>query len=472
MAERAFRFWVAALILCACLPAYAGKTRVVVERGAYTGALEIRIGIPQEDDEPKWIEAKRLTDTESAVDCAPLSPGTYIVLLSGDGPFERFAAMVGVRGEGEEELRVRVPEPRPLRGTIRLGDKSAGDAVLNFRHRRFGWKTALNANPDGTFEATLWQDGELTLVARGGALTSPVRRPVRIGGPSITVDLSPLRITGVVSDADGLPIPEARVSLRNEVGRDAVTVRLQTDGHGMFDFVDVKAGPYSLSVAADGYLLATDHHVNVTGETPVERVGITMASGLPRPLSIVDAAGRPVANAAVNVSDGRLRSMTTTNLEGRATATLPTSGSAAAWVLSPAGSFAVVRLDPDKAAPEPRKIVVPDGSASVVIDVLNPDRSGVPGLALLMRYNGELLLPSASAAFGLRTNEKGRARLERVPPGLYEFWPFASAEEAAELMEAQAFSPAPAPITVEAAEGESRAVVVVEKNESRRGVVQ
>ena len=467
-----FRTAVAALFILACMPAYAAKTRVVVERGAYTGSLEIRIGVPQEDNEPKWIEAKRLT-TESAVDCAPLSPGTYIVLLSGEGPFERFAAMVGVRGEVEEELRLTLPQPRRLRGTIRLGNASAGDAVLNFDHKRFAWKTALSASADGTFETTLWQDGEFTLLARGGALTSPVHRPVRIDGPTVTVDLSPLRITGVVSDADGLPIPEASVSLRNEVGREAVTVRLLTDGHGMFDFVDVKPGPYNLSVSADGYLIATDHRVIVTGETAVERVGITMSSGLPRPLRIVDGAGKPIANAAVNVvSDGRLRSNTTTNLEGRATATLPDSGSAAAWVLPPGGSLAVVRFDAGQAAPEPRTIVVPKGSASVVIDVLTPDRSGVPGLTLLMRYNGELLLPGASAAFGLRTNEKGRARLERVPPGLYEFWPFASTEEAAELMEAQAFSPAPAPITVEAAEGESRAVVVVEKKESKRGVVQ
>lgn len=89
-----------------------------------------------------------------------------------------------------------------------------------------------------------------------------------------------------------------------------------------------------------------------------------------------------------------------------------------------------------------------------------------------MRYNGELLLPAASAAFGLRTDEKGQARLTRVPPGLYEFWPFASSDEAAALMASQAFSPAPAPITVRAGAGESRATVMVEKKASKPGVVQ
>ena len=469
---QAFQKAFAALLICTCMPAYAAKTRLLIERGSYTGPLEIRIGLPQEDGEPKWIQAKRLA-SESAVDFAPLAAGTYVVLLSGEAPLERFAATAGVRGEDDEVLRVTLPEPRRLQGTIRLGAASAGDALLNFRHRQFGWSTSLSARPDGTFDTALWQGGEFVLVARGGALASPVRRPVRIEGPSLEVDLSPLRITGVVTDADGLPIPEARVSLRGETGRDAVTVRLLTDGHGMFELVDVKPGPYGITVVADGYLIAADHHVYVTGETPIERVGVTMASGQPRSLRIFDAAGKPVANANVNVvSDGRLRAMTTTDLEGRATVPIPPEGSAAAWVLPPGGSLAVVRLHAGEAASEPKKVVVPDGSASVVIDVITPDRSGVPGLALLMRYNGELLLPSASAAFGLRTDEKGRARLKDVPPGLYEFWPFTTAEEAAALMAAQAFAPAPAPITIEAAEGESRATVVVDKKESKRGVVQ
>lgn len=461
----------ALLLLCVCLPAFAATTRVVIDRGEYTGPLEVRIGVPQEDGEPKWIQAKRLA-AESSVDLAPLAAGTYVVLVSGDAPFERFAVNAGVRGEGDEVLRVTLPRPRRLRGTIRIGSAPAGDAVLNFQHRQFGWSANVTATAEGTFDSPLWQDGQFALSARGGALASPVARPVRIEGESLVVDLSPLRITGFVSDAAGAPIPEAMVALRNEFGREAVTLRLPTDHHGMFDFVDVKPGPYTISVLAEGYLIAADHRVYVTGETPVERVGITMSSGVPRALRVADESGRPVANASVNVvSDGRLRSMTITDAEGRATVSIPPDGSAAAWILPRGGSFAVVRLDAAQGAGEPRNVVVPDGSASVIIDVLTPDRSGVPNLALLMRYDGEILLPGASAAFGLRTDANGRARIARVPPGLYEFWPFASADEAAALIASQAFSPAPAPITVKAGAGESRATVMVEKK-SKRGVVQ
>lgn len=463
---KSFRTALTALVLSACVPAYAG-TRVVVQRGGYTGPLEIRVGIPQEGSEPKWLEAKRLA-AESTVEIAPLAAGTYVVLLSGDAAFERFATRVGVRGEGDEVLRIVMPQPQRLRGAIRIGLMPAGDAVLNFEHTELGWSTTFSARSDGTFDTPLWQTGDYVLIARGGALASPARRPVRIEGPTVSIDLSPLSIRGIVSDAGGAPIPEARVALRTEFGRDKMTVRVYADAHGMFEFADLKAGPYSITVVAEGYLIATDHRVYLTGETPVERVGVTMNSGLRRSLRIVDAAGKPVANAVVNVSsDAQLRFTTTSDVEGRATVSIPPAGSAAVWVIPPAGSFAVFRLEADQTAPEMGELVVPDGSASVTIDVLAPDQSGVPGLGLLMRYNGEILLPNT---FGLRTDEKGRARLSQVPPGFYEFWPFMSAEEAAELIASQAFSPGTAPITVEAAEGESRATVIVEKNESKRGV--
>ena len=467
----AFRRVVAAFVISACMPAYAGSTRVSVERGGYTGPLEIRVGVPHEDGEPKWLVARRLA-TESVADVGALAAGTYVVLVSGAAPFERIAISAGVRGEGDEVLPVTLPKPRRLKGTIRVGTGNAGEAVLNFEHRQFGWSTTFTAGPDGTFDATLWQDGPFLLSVRGGTLASPVRRPVRIEGETLAVDLSPLRITGVVSDTDGIPVADATVGLRNEFGRDIATLRLQTDRHGMFDFADVKMGPYAISVSADGYLLDDDHHVYVTGETPVERVGITLSSGLLRPLRIVDAAGKPVAASVNVISDGKLRSRTATDVEGRATVSIPPAGSSAAWILPRTGSFAVVRLDAGRSEAEPQRVVVPDGSVSVVIEILKPDRSGIADLALLMRYNGELLLPSASAAFGLRTDEKGQARLTRVPPGLYEFWPFASVDEAAALVASQSFSPVPAPITVEARSGESRATVMVEKKVSKPGVVQ
>jgi hypothetical protein len=319
---QAFQIAVAALAFGACMPAYAG-TRITVERGSYTGPLEVRVGVPQEEGEPKWVAAKRLA-AESVADLGSLPAGTYVVLLSGEAPLERFAAKLGVRGEGDDVLRLAVPDPRRVRGTIRLGTASAGDAVLSFRHQQFGWSTSFSAKEDGTFETPLWQGGEFVLIARGGALPSAVRRPVRIDGETLTVDLSPLRIVGVVSDDEGRPIPEASVALRNEFGRDRSTIRLLTDEHGMFDFVDVKPGPHTITVAADGYLISHDNEVYVTGETPSERVGITMAAGVPHRLRIVDPLDRPVPNAAVNVvGDARLLSTTITDVEGRATSRFP-----------------------------------------------------------------------------------------------------------------------------------------------------
>lgn len=466
---QAVRIAVAAILLCACWPAYPA-IRVLVDRGDYDGPIDVRIGLPQEDDTPKWLEAKRIQPDASSTELSSIVSGTYVVLLSGDGPLERFATKTGIRGEGDEVLRIALPKPRKIRGAVRLGTAPAGDAVLMFRNNEFGWNTSLSARTDGTFEASVWQPGPYLVTGRGGALTSPVRRPVRIESETLNIDLSPLRIVGVVSDADGTPVQEAKVRLRSETGKETANVTILTDEHGMFEFSDVKTGPFTISVMAEGYLIANDHPVYVSGENTAEKVGITMHSGVPRALRIVDSKGKPVVSAAINIiSDAELRSRTMTDGEGRATVSIPPTGTAAAWVMPVNGSFAVVRLDANQRASEPLKVVVPEGSASVSVNVITPAHAGVSGVGLLMRYNGELLLPSA---FSLSTDDKGRARLEQVPPGLYEFWPYMTKEEAAEVIAAQAFSPARAPIAIEAAEGESRATVVVEKKDSKRGVVQ
>ena len=465
---QAFHKALIVLLLCATWPAYSG-IRVAVDRGTVTGPLDVRIGLPREDDAPKWIEAQRIPAGASTVDLSSIASGTYIVLISGEGPLERFAVRTGLRGEGDEVLRIALPQPRRIRGAVRLGDTAVGDVVLSFRNNEFGWNTSVTSAPDGTFAATVWQPGQYIVSGRGGVLTSPVRRPVHIESETLTIDLSPLRIVGVVSDADGAPVPEAKVGLRRESGRETSNVTVHTDLHGMFDFADVKPGPYSISVMADGYLITNDHPVYVSGENTAEKVGITMNAGVPRALRIVDAAGKPVPSAVVQViSDAQLRSRTMTDVEGRATVSIPPTGSSAAWVIPQAGSFAVVRLDPKQSA-ETLKVTVPEGSAAVSVNVITPSHAGVSGVGLLMRYNGEILIPSA---FSLSTDDKGHARIEKVPPGLYEFWPYMTREEAAEVLAAQAFSPGRAPIAIEAAEGESRATVVVAKKDASRGVVQ
>lgn len=462
-----FRGAIVALFFCAGVPAYAG-TRVAVDRGDYAGPLEIRVGVPQDDEEPKWIEGRRLA-SESSVDVASLAVGTYVVLISGDGPLLRSASRVSVRGQGDETIRIALPKARPLHGAIRIGSESAGDVAINLQHKEFGWSTNVFAHVDGTFDALVWQGGTFSLIARGGALASTVERPVQIDGPVLSVDLSPLRIIGVVTDADGAPVPEARVNLHAEFGRETANVRLLTDRHGMFEFSDVRQGPHTITVVADGYLIAADRGVYVTGKTPVERVGISIDAGVARSMRIVGAGGRPVPGAVIQViSDARLRSMTTTDADGRATVSIPPSGTAAAWVMPTTGSFAVVRLDPSPKSPM-HEVAVAEGSATVTVDVLTSADAGVPGLALLMRYDGEMLLPST---LSLRTDENGRAVLKGVPPGLYEFWPFTTAEEAAELIESQAFSPVAAPITIRAGAGASRATVIVENNELQRGAAQ
>ncbi len=63
-------------------------------------------------------------------------------------------------------------------------------------------------------------------------------------------------LSGVVTDADGAVVPGAKVGLKTGLGKPRSTV---TDADGHFSFQDVEAGPYMLTVSAEGMEQTTEH---------------------------------------------------------------------------------------------------------------------------------------------------------------------------------------------------------------------
>ncbi|MGE3510348.1 MAG: carboxypeptidase-like regulatory domain-containing protein, partial [Vicinamibacterales bacterium] len=75
-------------------------------------------------------------------------------------------------------------------------------------------------------------------------------------------------ISGVVNDAQGLPVPGATVTIENRISR--VTQHTDTDMDGRFILANVAFGTYVMSTTLEGFAPARDV-VEVRSSVPIER---------------------------------------------------------------------------------------------------------------------------------------------------------------------------------------------------------
>ena len=97
------------------------------------------------------------------------------------------------------------------------------------------------------------------------------------------------------------------------------------------------------------------------------------------------------------------------------------------------GAFGVAQVMPDA---ERTIIRMPDGVSRIVLKSESESHQPIPRVVFLMRYNGRLLpevvLKTIGDLQGVRmwTGADGVLALERMPTGLYEFWPATAAADA------------------------------------------
>src|SRR5580658_9314105 len=83
-------------------------------------------------------------------------------------------------------------------------------------------------------------------------------------------------ITGVVQDATGAVVPNAKVTLLNT--DQGLTETTTTDSSGVYTFSPVRIGNYSVSATATGFSVTTQEHVNVAVSQNV-RANIELKTG-------------------------------------------------------------------------------------------------------------------------------------------------------------------------------------------------
>src|SRR6267154_2803067 len=124
---------------------------------------------------------------------------------------------------------------------------------------------------DRNFSRRLQSFGCITLTSLSLLLV-----PCLLLAPSAFAQVDEGSVTGVVQDATGAVLPNAKVTLLNtDQGLSQVTT---TDASGVYTFSPVRIGNYSVSATAPGFSVTTQQNVNVAVSQNL-RVNIELKTG-------------------------------------------------------------------------------------------------------------------------------------------------------------------------------------------------
>lgn len=426
--------------------------------------LDIALLRRDPDDSWRQIANRRLPASQRRIDFDGLVSGVYQVRVRGSAAEEQAAAKV-ILGAGERRSAAIDIEPIELAGRVTLGDVPLGHAVIVLEHRDLRWRVAAATGDDGTFHTRLWQRGSFNVAVRSVALATPFADRVDVGGRSAQLDLRlpDRRIVGVVRDrVSGDAVAGATLHIESASGDAKHHLNSQAGGDGRFDLAAIRAGVVTIAASREGYLDGTSTPLTLNESDREREVAIALEPGAVVPMIVSDSAAQPLAGATLlTVVDAVVRARVTTGADGRARVTLPRDRAATLYAIPRDGSFAVVHVA--KAAEAPRRITPPRALSSLRIVTRTTDGKPMPAVALLMRANGEIIPPAVAEELEslqdltLRTDEHGEALLRKLPPGSYEFWPYANDNEAAAIVETAANLLAP--IVVDVKTGENSVAV-------------
>ncbi|HEX7150830.1 MAG TPA: carboxypeptidase-like regulatory domain-containing protein [Thermoanaerobaculia bacterium] len=447
----------------------AATVRVRVHRGADDAPLIVRIAPNREEADPQWLGIRRLGPKETTATFTDLDAGAYTILLEGDQPLKRMSGFSVVAAGDTRTVEIQ-PKHGLAEAHFTVGGKPLANAEITLTRAATRWETTLKTDAGGAYHGVVWERGDFDVSVRAANVNASFAGRVAIPDAALArfgFDVADRRIRGRVVDAKGNPVPNAQVALRMMGNHYAVTRRARTSDDGRFAYDGVYAGPLAIRVNAPRYLRPAPTELTL-GEDDRERdVTIVLADGYARTLQIVDTHGTALGGATILCASGPIiRSMATTGADGRASIGTPIEEGSTLYIVPREGSLAIrtIAANDDR---EALRIVVPPANASLNIETLTTDGAPLPEVSLLMRVNGEVVPPEVAREMNrhqgvaLLTNENGIASLPHIPAGVYEFWPYRTDEEAANLIAAADALAAPINVNVQA--GENHATVRFQK---------
>lgn len=420
-------------------------------------ALKVELLLREGESEWKTVAHRALDATTRRVKFDSLDAGVYQLRLEGTAPTEQLATKVVLGTADKRNVTITV-ERTDLRGQVTYGGTGIAGALL-LRNSEFHWRGGIAVADDGTFRVPLWQRGEYTLEMRGPALSTPFHDVITIADSNdVAIDIPDGRIRGVVRQAnDGAAVARALVVVESES-----TTRMYTDAEGRFDFTGVRDGHYTVRIVSPSHLDPEPVDVQIDNDNRQRDLTVDLDRGRTLPLVVVDPQQSPVVDAIVYVVAGtKVCSRTLTDGEGRTNVAAPVDTDAMLFIVPRTGSFGVQRIA--KQVSDTLRVHLPPASSSLLIRARTTNGADMPPFTLLMRYNGAVVPPEIADALAstqglnLMKGEGTDIRLEQIPNGSYEFWPYRTSEEAETILSiANEFA---APIQINVRTGENSVAV-------------
>jgi hypothetical protein len=369
-----------------------------------------------------------------------VAEGKYLVVVEGDGPFERLEVPLTMKNEdAEQEIRI---EPFELLGSVRLGDELLPEGTIRILSREREHRVDLPFT-GGAFSGTVWQRGVLSALVQGPALSSgEIFKSAELGDDPSRWDIriEKRMIAGRVFDAaTRAPLTTGSIEVigKSDDGESYYSVPVQSDGS--YQILAHTLGTYTLKLDEPGYI-PYKAELRITAEDRMRTHDIPLETGVLQAFEVVTPAG--VAHARAGVAEDLTELATTfgfrnvTDERGRYEIRGTPGQSRLLYFVPSQGSFAVahVTLPRTSADARPLQIVVPPPSGPLRVHTVAED--GKPMSAgLLVRYNGEFL-PTAIARFigVMGTGPTGEAVLKRLPAGTYDLWALMGDEDEKQLI--------------------------------------
>lgn len=393
-----------------------------------------------------------------------IEPGDYDVMVKGDGPGERRGELVSILDGEVKHVPIDIV-PFRLHVRARYQGEPLRKASIRFQNIDGRWEGRFDTNAEGEATVRLWQGGKASVTLRAPAVfTAPYieNRKISEGDDADwLLDVPGHEITGVVVDAaTGEPIADARVILQtNTADAGGLSSRTKAGKDGRFRYAPAGYGNHTLTAVAKDYLPAEIKYTFTEPEQRREMV-IRLEHASSAQVTVVDSRGAPVGGARLAVFRGfELVIFGLSDESGVGSVPRPTDQPYDVYAIPRDGSFGVAQVAADAGR---TTIRIADGVSRIVLKTESESHQPIPRVVLLIRYNGRLLPDVVLKAIGdlqgvrIWTGADGVLALDRLPTGLYEFWPVGS------LAEMRALAPSvghDAPAKMIAAPGENIAVM-------------
>ena len=204
---------------------------------------------------------------------------------------------------GDEDVADRV-DPREHEAAVKRAQDLA-QAQQNMQLTTVSFRT----DQDGKFKADGLEEGSYQITVAAPGYAPPPIQSAETGNAAVSFSLqSNARIVGrCIDDETGAPITAFVIGLGTSFDQNSVPYHMRKSFgppktvEGAFEYVDVRAGTYFLVAEAPGYAGGRSEQLVIGQSERREGVVIRLVKGATVLGRVIDAAGKPVADAVVSI---------------------------------------------------------------------------------------------------------------------------------------------------------------------------